>query len=101
MTLHQKRAISYCRKSTRVKGKSVEESVGYQQQAIQEYANKNGIYIVKEFSDVGYSGKNIDRPELIEMLGYLKSSEQRIDELIIYSIDRFGRDLQNNIKQIL
>ena len=85
MSTEQRLAISYCRKSTKIKGKSVEESVGYQQQ---------------EISDVGYSGRNTDRPELKEMVEYLRNTEIEIEELIIYSIDRFGRDLQHNIKQI-
>ncbi|MGD6842198.1 recombinase family protein [Bacillus infantis] len=96
-----KLAISYCRKSTRVKGKSVEESVGYQQEAINQYARKNGIQIVKGFSDVGVSGKDTNRPELQEMIHFLKTTNEKISELIIYSIDRFGRDLQHNIQQML
>lgn len=35
------------------------------------------------------------------MVEYLKNNENKIDELIIYSIDRFGRDLQYNIQQML
>ena len=101
MTHNSRLAISYCRKSTKIKDKSVDESVGYQRQAIREYAKYNGISIVMEFSDVGYSGKNTDRPELQEMIEYLRNTNERIDELIIYSIDRFGRDLQNNIQQML
>lgn len=54
MFIDKKLAISYCRKSTRVKGKSVEESVGYQQQAIKHYAKQKGVNIVREFSDVGF-----------------------------------------------
>jgi DNA invertase Pin-like site-specific DNA recombinase len=57
--------------------------------------------LVKEFSDVGYSGKNIDRPELQEMLHYLSNTDEKIEQLIIYSIDRFGRDMKNNIETIL
>jgi DNA invertase Pin-like site-specific DNA recombinase len=101
MSKEQRLAISYCRKSTKLKDKTVEESVGYQQQAIRQYAKRNGIEIVREFSDIGYSGKTLDRPELQEMVEYLKNTELKIDELIIYSIDRFGRDLQHNIQQML
>lgn len=101
MSSDQILGISYCRKSTMVKGKSIEENVGYQRQLIQEYAIQNRIHIVREFSDVGYSGKNADRPELTEIVEYLKSSEKKIDELVIYSIDCFGRDMQHNIRQML
>ncbi|MGG3942807.1 recombinase family protein [Peribacillus psychrosaccharolyticus] len=101
MATEQRLAISYCRKSTKVKGKSVEESVGYQQQEINNYAKQKGLEIIRKFSDVGYSGKNTNRPELQEMVEYLRTTEMKIEELIIYSIDRFGRDLQHNIKQML
>ncbi len=101
MATEQRLAISYCRISTKVKGKSVEESVGYQQQEINNYAKQKGLELIREFSDVGYSGKNTDRPELKEMVEYLRYTELKIEELIIYSIDRFGRDLQHNIKQML
>lgn len=49
MSENKRLAISYCRKSTKIKNKSVEESIGYQQQAISEYARNNGIHIVREF----------------------------------------------------
>jgi DNA invertase Pin-like site-specific DNA recombinase len=101
MSMDQRLAISYCRKSTKVKGKSVEESIGYQQESIKQYAKQKGLNIVREFSDIGYSGKNTDRPELREMVEYLKYTEEKIEELIIYSTDRFGRDLQHNIQQML
>jgi DNA invertase Pin-like site-specific DNA recombinase len=96
-----KYAISYSRKSTKVKDKSIEESVSYQSHAINEYAVRNGFTIIKDFNDVGYSGKNTERPELKDMLTFLETTENRIHELIIYSIDRFGRDMQNNIKMMM
>lgn len=77
--------FSYCRKSTRVKDKSVEDSVGYQHQAIDQYGKQNGIKIVKQFSDVGYLGKTLECPELKEMVEYLRSTETKID----YLLDRY------------
>ena len=97
---NNKLAISYCRKSTKIKNKSVEESIGYQRQDIMENAKNKVIHIVREFSDVGYSGKNLDRPELKEMIDFLKTTHLKIDELIIYSIDRLGRELKHNIQQM-
>ncbi|MBO8176038.1 MAG: recombinase family protein [Bacillus sp. (in: Bacteria)] len=81
-------AISYCRKSIKVKGLSVHESVHYQQSANQQYAELNRLEIVKEYSDVGYSGKDTNRPELQEMLNDLKSRAVVADVLIVYSVDR-------------
>jgi DNA invertase Pin-like site-specific DNA recombinase len=94
-------AISYCRKSIKVKGLSVHESVHYQQSANQQYAELNRLEIVKEYSDVGYSGKDTNRPELQEMLNDLKSGAVVADVLIVYSVDRLGRDLKHNIQTML
>ena len=54
--------ISYCRKSITVKGLSLNESVQYQQVAIKRYAELHQLELVKEYSDVGYSGKDTNRP---------------------------------------
>jgi tetrahydromethanopterin S-methyltransferase subunit F len=43
MSKEKSLAISYCRKSTIVKDKSLVESVDYQQQTINQYANQNEI----------------------------------------------------------
>ncbi|MFD2970978.1 recombinase family protein [Peribacillus deserti] len=57
-------------------------------QAIKEYEKYYGISIVREFSDVGYSGKSVERPELQEMVEYLRNTDKKIVELIIYFINR-------------
>ncbi|OIK10061.1 recombinase family protein [Bacillus sp. MUM 13] len=95
------RIIPYYRKSITVKGLSDEESVSYQSSSIQNYAEKNNHVIVKEFTDVGYTGSNTNRPELKEMLQYLEENPNTIDEVVLYSIDRLGRDLGGNINTFL
>ncbi|MBG9588302.1 recombinase family protein [Cytobacillus firmus] len=92
-------AITYARKSVKVKGISVEQGVSYQQVTIEEYAKKNNMNIIKKYSDIGYSGASLERPELLEMLNDLKLSQ--VDYLLVYSVDRFGRDLVNNIDTML
>jgi len=94
-----KTAVCYCRKSIIVKGMSVEESVGYQQQAVQNYAETNGITITKFYNDIGFTGTNMNRPELQDMLADLKTAP--VDYLLFYSVDRLGRDLKSNIETIL
>lgn len=97
----KKIGISYCRKSISVKGMSDEQSVNYQQEAINRYAEQHGITITKQYNDIGYSGKNSNRPELQMMLDDLDSGENQVDYLLFYSIDRLGRDLESNIGTIL
>lgn len=93
--------ISYYRKSITVKGLSDEESVSYQSDAIKKYAEQNDLQIVKDFSDVGFTGSNTNRPELKEMIQFLKENPNTIDEVVLYSIDRLGRDLGGNIETFL
>lgn len=98
---NRKTGIAYCRKSIIVKGMSDEQSVNYQQEAINRYAKQHNITIIKQYSDVGYSGKNTDRPELQMMLEDLNSGEEQVDYLLFYSVDRLGRDLEGNIGTFL
>ncbi|SOB90541.1 DNA invertase Pin-like site-specific DNA recombinase [Ureibacillus xyleni] len=93
--------ISYCRKSITVSRMSASESVQYQKAANQRYAELHQLELVKEYSDVGYSGKDTNRPEIQEMLWDLKSGAVEADILVIYSVDRFGRDLKHNIETML
>lgn len=95
-------AFTYGRKSLTPKGfVNEKESVRYQEQVMEEYAHNHNMKIVAKFSDVGYSGVHTQRPELIEMLEFLQNSEQKIDVLLIYTVDRLGRDLRNNINLVL
>ncbi|MDR3587888.1 MAG: recombinase family protein [Desulfosporosinus sp.] len=96
--------IYYARKSLFLATMTAEESVKYQVVEIERYSTQNNIKLVNKFSDVGFSGSNTNRPELQEMLRYLRTSTQRINVLLFYSIDRLGRDLVDNItlmKEIL
>ncbi|MGE7660255.1 hypothetical protein ACQKL6_00925 [Peribacillus sp. NPDC097197] len=45
MSENNRLAISYYRKSTKIKNKSVEEIIGYPRQVKSEYARNNGIHI--------------------------------------------------------
>lgn len=98
---NKKTAISYCRKSIVVKGMSDERSISYQQQAISNYAKEHGLEIIGQYNDIGWSGKNAERPELQMMLNDLRSGEKIVDFLLFYSVDRLGRDLESNISIML
>ena len=96
--MKHKRVVVYYRKSTKVKGKGNEESVAYQQEKIHQYAMDNGLEVVREFFDIGVTGAGNDRPELLSMYCYLEEYEGTIDEVLFYSIERFGRDMSVNIE---
>ncbi|UHA60643.1 recombinase family protein [Metabacillus litoralis] len=94
-----KTAITYARKSVKVKDVNEADSISYQQVNMDSYASRNNYKVLKRYTDVGFTGTNTDRPELIEMLNDVK--KEKIDCLLVYSVDRFGRDLKNNIDVML
>lgn len=95
------KAIGYARKSIVIKGYSEDRSVGYQLGAINEHIEKNEMELVRTYSDIGVSGKELTRPDLDEMLEDLQSGKVVADTLLIYSVDRLSRDLDGNIELFL
>jgi DNA invertase Pin-like site-specific DNA recombinase len=102
MNKDRRKGIQYSRKSTKPKGIFDEkESVQYQEKVMDEYSQHHNIEIVARFSDIGYSGVHSQRPELIEMLEFLENTEEKVDVLLFYTVDRLGRDLRNNVDLVL
>jgi DNA invertase Pin-like site-specific DNA recombinase/uncharacterized Zn finger protein (UPF0148 family) len=95
------KSIGYARKSIVIKGFSEDRSVGYQLSAISDYVEKNGMELIRTYSDIGVSGKELRRPDLDEMLEDLRSGRVIADNLLIYSVDRLSRDLDGNIELFL
>lgn len=89
--------LTYSRKSIKVKGKTEKESILYQENELERYALNEEIKIIKHFNDIGYSGSNTNRPALQEMLTFLRTSPKKLNYLLIYSTDRLGRDLEDNL----
>ncbi|WP_409303102.1 recombinase family protein [Peribacillus sp. SCS-155] len=98
--MDKNRAIAYYRKSVKDGRKSKEEGVAYQQLKIREYADNNNLQVIKEFTDVGISGTKLKRPELTDLFSFLDDCDEQIHEVLIYSIDRLGRDTMINIDLI-
>ncbi len=90
-TLNNKRAICYCRVSTR---EQVEDgnSLVTQEKNCRDYAEKNGYEVVEVFIEQGESAKTADRTELQKMLGYCADKKKQISAVIIYKIDRLSRN---------
>jgi site-specific DNA recombinase len=53
-----------------------EHTIGSQLEALRNYAAQNGMEIVEEFTDEGYSGARLDRPAL-DLLGRDKNKLRR------------------------
>jgi site-specific DNA recombinase len=64
-------------------------SIGVQTERLQKYADAMGWEIYKVYVDPGYSGGNIDRPGLNQMIKDVESG--KIDTVVVYKLDRLSR----------
>ena len=89
-----KKGIIYYRVSTEDQaqfGVSLEQ----QKKNCINYAEINGIEIMKMFHDDGVSAKTTERPSLQEMLKYCGKKGNEIDYVIVYKIDRLSRNVND------
>lgn len=79
------------------------ESLETQLHDLRAYAKKEGIKILHEYQDAGFSGKNTkDRPGFNEMVDAIKSGV-RVDVILVWKLNRFGRntlDVLSSIKEL-
>ena len=64
-------------------------SIGEQTERLQKYAEAMNWTIYKTYVDPGYSGGNIDRPGLKEMVRDVETGD--IDIVVVYKLDRLSR----------
>ena len=82
------RAVQYVRMSTEHQQYSTEN----QSDRIKDYAAKNGIDIVRTYTDAGKSGLTIDgRPALQQLLKDVRSPDADFTLILVYDISRWGR----------
>lgn len=70
-----------------------DQNVDSQLVALRDYCSRVGHDQVEEYVDNGYSGKDMSRPEFERMLNNIRAG--KIDCVVVYKIDRFGRSLQH------
>jgi len=85
-----KKGIIYVRVSDvgQVSGTSLES----QERACIEYAERNGIEIVRTFIEKGESATAADRTEFLKALDFCRTNKGTIDSFIVWKIDRFARN---------
>ena len=66
-----------------------EYTIGSQLEALRNYAAHNGMEIVQEFTDEGYSGARLDRPALDRMRDL--AERRGFDVLLTHCADRLAR----------
>jgi DNA invertase Pin-like site-specific DNA recombinase len=84
----QNRAAAYVRMST----EHQQYSTSNQMDVIREYAKHRGLEIVKEYSDAGKSGLNIQgRDSLAQMIRDVQDGEINFSNILVYDVSRWGR----------
>ncbi len=91
----KKRAVVYVRVSTTQQVDGV--SLDNQEERCQEWALRNGVLIKRTFREEGVSAKTANRPQLQDMLSYLREHGKDIHYLIIYEVDRLARNMDDFI----
>lgn len=82
------RAAVYVRMST----EHQQYSTSNQMDVIREYAKRRGLEIVREYSDEGKSGLNIQgRDSLARMIADVQSGAIDFDCILVYDVSRWGR----------
>ncbi|MBD5543788.1 MAG: recombinase family protein [Lachnospiraceae bacterium] len=85
----KKQNVAYLRVST--EAQTEKYGLDVQRQKIIEYCEKNNVEIDKWYIDGGYSGSNIDRPDMQALLD--DSEKGLIGTVYIYKLDRMSRDV--------
>ena len=87
----QKKCYIYTRVSTAIQVDGY--SLDAQKDKLRKYAEYQDMTIVSEFSDEGFSGKNIKgRPEFTRMMEKIESGEDGVDFVLVFKLSRFGRN---------
>lgn len=81
--------VAYLRVSTEAQTEKF--GLDMQRQKILDYCNKKGVEIEKWYIDGGYSGSNLQRPKIQELL--MDAENGLIDRVYIYKLDRVSRDV--------
>lgn len=85
-------AYAYVRVSTK-KQSNHGYSIGQQITNIMNFAQQHGYYVTNIFSDEGISAKDLNRPNLQELLKICNSSKNEVKAVIVYKLDRISRDI--------
>ena len=77
-------------------------SLDAQKDKLRKYADFQGYQIVREYSDAGKSGKNIDgRPGFMQMMKDIENHADDVSYVLVFKLSRFGRntaDILNSLQ---
>jgi site-specific DNA recombinase len=87
--------IGYVRVSTE---DQVEHSPEAQRHRCAQYAKAHDLGPIQFLSDEGFSGKNLDRPAMQQLIGLIESGE--VASLVVWRLDRLSRDVGDQSRLI-
>ena len=85
------KAVIYARVSSEEQAKHG-FSIENQKRQCEEFAKRNGYYVIKIFVDEGKSAKNLDRPEIQDLMSYCAKKKNEVKAVIIWRLDRISRN---------
>lgn len=98
----QKKCYIYTRVSTVMQVDGF--SLAAQKEKLRKYAEYEDMIIAGEYSDEGFSGKNIQgRPEFQRMMSDIQEGKDGIDFVLVFKLSRFGRnaaDVLNTVQMM-
>ena len=86
------RGFSYLRLSNEEAGRGESASITNQRAIVERFCRENGIALVREFVDDGYSGGNFDRPGFRAMMTALEAGGA--GTVVTKDLSRLGRDMR-------
>ena len=87
------KAVLYCRFSSE---NQREESIDGQRRECTDFANRNGIRILKEYDDRAKSATTDDRPDFQRMIA--ESKNGGFNAVLVWKFDRFARNRLDSLK---
>ena len=73
-------------------------SIGEQQERLTAYCKSRGWTGYKHFTDAGYSGGNINRPAMQDMIAAIKDGT--VSRVVVYKLDRLSRSQKDTLELI-
>ena len=95
----RERVYLYTRVSTAMQTEGY--SLEAQRQKILDYAKFRDFEVVGEYSDAGFSGKNIaGRMEFQQMLADIRNKKDNIKYVLVFKLSRFGRNAADTLSSL-
>src|SRR5204863_3828911 len=88
----KREGVNYAAANVRMSTEHQQYSTSNQMDAIREYAKRRGLEIVKDYSDEGKSGLNIQgRDSLAQMIRDVQNGQANFSSILVYDVSRWGR----------